>query len=167
MAAENVLECEIDTSGTRLGESGVRARGRGSAAPHEGDSVSNYTAKEVGAMGEEMAASHLVAAGYEILARNWRCRAGEIDIIARDGDRSEVVLIEVKTRAVQGGDATLAPELSVDRHKQDRYQRMALLYLSAHPELVSVRFDVIAINLLGYQRGRLRHLIGAYSWDEN
>lgn len=118
-------------------------------------------------MGEDMATSFLEEAGYEILARNWRCRGGEIDIIARGDDPTEVIPVEVKTRVVMGRDADLMPELSVDRRKQAKYTYMAQFYLSVHPEFTSVRFDVIAINLAGYRRGKLRHLMGAYSWDEN
>ena len=51
----------------------------------------------VGRYGEQCAADHLAAAGLEILARNWRCRAGELDIVARDG--SQLVFVEVKTRS--------------------------------------------------------------------
>jgi len=52
--------------------------------------------QRVGRQGEEIAARHLVAAGYVILARNWRCPAGEVDIVAQQGDT--LVVVEVKTR---------------------------------------------------------------------
>lgn len=50
----------------------------------------------LGAEGESLAADHLVSRGYQIIARNWRCRYGELDLIMRDGDT--VVAVEVKTR---------------------------------------------------------------------
>lgn len=129
--------------------------------------VSTYTAKEVGAEGEEMATAYLEDVGFEIVARNWRCRLGEVDVIARGDNRSEVILVEVKTRVVMGHEAETIPELSVGRRKQTRYKNLALLYLSVHPDLTSVRFDVIAVNLTGHFTGKLRHLVGAYAWDEN
>ena len=51
----------------------------------------------LGRYGEDAAVRHLVAAGYDVLARNWRCAAGEIDIVARDG--RSLVICEVKTRS--------------------------------------------------------------------
>lgn len=51
----------------------------------------------LGRTGEELAVGHLAAAGYQILERNWRCRQGEIDVVARDGDT--LVVVEVKTRS--------------------------------------------------------------------
>ena len=57
------------------------------------------------------------------------------------------------------------PELAVDRRKRARYRRIALYYLSEHPEVDSVRFDVIAINIVQERMARLRHLVGAFAWD--
>ncbi len=51
----------------------------------------------VGQYGERVAAQHLIDSGLEILDRNWRCRDGELDIVARDGD--VIVFCEVKTRS--------------------------------------------------------------------
>ena len=51
---------------------------------------------ELGRHGEQLAVDHLEARGMQVLDRNWRCRLGEIDIVARDG--GETVFIEVKTR---------------------------------------------------------------------
>ena len=50
----------------------------------------------LGKQGEDLAARHFVGAGFTVLARNWRCPVGEIDIVARDGD--VLVIAEVKTR---------------------------------------------------------------------
>ena len=43
---------------------------------------------------------------------------------------------------------------------------MALFYMAEHPEVSSVRFDVIAINIVGERLAKLRHLVGAFAWDE-
>lgn len=169
MPAESVVEGTVG-DGTVVVRTDDRPRtiplGRVPLPPAD-KPIETYTTKEIGAEGEQMAADYLEGAGYEILARNWRYPFGEIDILARDDDPRVVVLVEVKTRVVLGGDADLVPELSVDRRKRDRYRYMALRYISEHPEYDTVRFDVIAINLTGHCRGRLRHLRGAYSWDEN
>lgn len=58
--------------------------------------------KSLGRIGEERAAKYLQQRGYEILARNFRCRCGEIDIIARDGSDGSLVFAEVKTRKGKG-----------------------------------------------------------------
>jgi putative endonuclease len=58
------------------------------------------------------------------------------------------------------------PELAVDGQKQMRYRRMALFYMAEHPDVSSARFDVIAINIVGERLAKLRHLVGAYAWDE-
>jgi len=125
----------------------------------------DYTSKEIGDEGESLAASYLERRGYVLVDRNWRCDAGEIDIIAEDED--ETVLLEVKTRLALEEEADTMPELAVDSKKQRRYRRLALLYLADHPHVSSVRFDVIAINLIAERTARLRHLIGAFSWDDN
>ena len=57
----------------------------------------NLHNKRLGRLGEDVAARYLVSRGYEIIARNWTCQAGEADIIARDDDI--LVFAEVKTRA--------------------------------------------------------------------
>jgi len=79
--------------------------------------------------------------GYDIVARNWRCRQGEIDIIAsRD---SLLVICEVKTRATADFGS---PALAVDADKQQRLRRLAAHWLSENPNSrVAVRFDVAAV----------------------
>jgi putative endonuclease len=89
-----------------------------------------------------MARLHLESLGYEILGVRWRCRAGELDLIARDG--ATIVFIEVKSRASRrhGG-----PEESVNRKKQRRIARAALLWLVAAGDGLhsACRFDVISV----------------------
>jgi putative endonuclease len=98
--------------------------------------------QSLGILGEDLACHELTRRGYEILARRYRTRAGEIDIIARDGDI--VVFVEVKTRngAEFGGAAA-----AVTAWKQRRVARMALDYLVRRGAVDSpCRFDVVAID---------------------
>src|SRR5690349_15737574 len=79
--------------------------------------------------------------GMEILARNWRCADGEIDVVARDGDT--MVFCEVKTRSsTQFG----APVEAITACKAARLRRLAFRWLSEHrPGVADVRFDVVSI----------------------
>ena len=94
-----------------------------------------------GAWGEDLVAEWYRARGYEIVERNWRCRQGELDIIAsRD---LVIVICEVKTRATADFGS---PALAVDANKQQRLRRLAAHWLSENPNnRVSVRFDVAAV----------------------
>jgi putative endonuclease len=87
---------------------------------------------------EERACELLRSEGYEIVARNWRCRSGEIDIVARDGP--VLAFIEVKSRrsAAFGG-----PEGAVHRAKQQRIIATARTFLSAAQCELPIRFDVV------------------------
>ncbi|GAB4478442.1 MAG: YraN family protein [Anaerolineae bacterium] len=109
---------------------------------------------ERGRRGEDIAAQALETYGFTVVDRNWRCRAGEIDLIARDGDCW--VFVEVKTR---GGDEFGAPEEAVTPEKQSRLASSALAYL-AEIEAGDVpwRIDVVAIELgSGGKVRRLTH----------
>jgi putative endonuclease len=98
--------------------------------------------KLLGRKGEDRAARHLSSLGYRVLERNYRTSHGEIDIIALD--RENVVFIEVKTRS---GAAYGAPELAVDRRKQERMVKAALGYLKRKQlHQMACRFDVVAIS---------------------
>ena len=96
---------------------------------------------DLGRRGEKLAADHLVASGFEILERNWRCKQGEIDIVAFK-DR-EVVFVEVKTRS------SLAfghPLEAITVAKLARLRRLAAAWCEAHPDVrAAVRIDAIAI----------------------
>ena len=120
--------------------------------------------RQIGEKGEEIAAKYLIKRGYKIIQTNWTCQIGEVDIVAQDGDN--VVLVEVKTRRVLNKDDSIMPELAVNRAKQEKYRTLALMYAALHPALTSIRFDVVAINLVAPSTASLRHLIGAFSWDE-
>ena len=97
--------------------------------------------RQTGAYYEQAAGKYLEQLGYEILEYNYRCRAGEIDIIAKDG--AYVVFCEVKYRAdSRKGD----PLEAVDARKQNVIFRCAMYYLADHHlNDVPCRFDVIGI----------------------
>lgn len=99
--------------------------------------------KTLGVRGEEIARDYLRKLNYRIVEVNYRCRCGEIDIIARDS--STLVFIEVKTRRT----ATYGPpQLSVTPFKQRQISKAALTYLVKNRlETANARFDVIGIRL--------------------
>ena len=96
---------------------------------------------EQGAQAERTAAALLLAAGYEIVERNFRCKAGELDIIAREGD--VLVFVEVRSRS----DHEHGPAIeTIGRAKQRQVVRVARHYLAAaEPRFERCRFDVVAI----------------------
>ncbi|MFS8477588.1 MAG: YraN family protein [Micromonosporaceae bacterium] len=112
----------------------------------------------VGAYGERVAVAHLVEQGMVVLDRNWRCPAGEIDIIARDG--STVVFVEVKTRR---GEEFGAPEEAVGAGKVRRLRRVAAQWLATSGvRPAEVRFDVVSVLALPKGASRIEHLKGAF-----
>lgn len=94
-----------------------------------------------GASAEADAAQLLIAAGYRIVARNFRCATGELDLIARDGD----VLVFVEVRSRSDDEHGSAVEM-IRRGKQRRVARVAACYLElATPVFEECRFDIVAI----------------------
>ena len=131
-----------------------REAGEGPAPARESATV------VLGRYGEELAAQHLVAAGMTVLARNWRCRQGELDLVARDRDGT-VVFVEVKTRA---GTGFGQPAEAVGRVKARRLRVLACCWLldnrqEGGPEL---RFDVISIVRRRGEEPALTHLRAAF-----
>lgn len=115
----------------------------------------------LGQMGEELACTLLARQGYEIVARNWRCARGEIDIVARDGDCW--AFVEVKTRR---GHRVEYPEDGLTPAKLERLVELAQLYL-AEQELgpVTWRIDLAAVEWDEHQdaaRFNLIRGVGAY-----
>jgi len=97
----------------------------------------------LGRAGEAHAARFLEAQGYVLLARNWRVREGELDIVAQEGDT--LAFVEVKSRR------TLTygtGEERIDARKQQRLALLAERFLAAHPDLAfrQYRFDVVVID---------------------
>lgn len=115
-------------------------------------------AKALGAKGEEAAARFLERRGYDIVDRNWSCKAGEIDIVAKD--ERYLVFVEVKTRTSL--DAGL-PEEAVGAEKRRRYEILAAYYLQDHDYVdMPVRFDVVALLVCENDRALIRHHIDAF-----
>ena len=113
-----------------------------------------------GHQGEEIAANFLIARGYRILERNFRCRGGEVDIIARDPGDKCLVFVEVKTRR---GLSYGVPQLAVTPFKQRQISKAALTWLSKNRLLDSnARFDVIAIILAPDGRHQVDHIVNAF-----
>jgi putative endonuclease len=95
----------------------------------------------LGAYGERVAARHLTDQGMRVLDRNWRCDAGEIDLVLRDGD--VLVFCEVKTRS---GTAYGHPLEAVDGVKTERLVVLADRWIEAHRVVApDVRFDLVAV----------------------
>jgi putative endonuclease len=95
----------------------------------------------VGDAGEDAVVAHYAAAGFEILARNWRVREGELDVIARRG--ALIVFCEVKTRR---GNAFGEPFEAVTARKQARIRQLAVQWLSATGVRArELRFDVASV----------------------
>lgn len=91
---------------------------------------------------ERAGARFLKRQGYRILARNWSCSQGELDLVARDADC--VVFVEIRST---GGEDIARPATSVDYNKQKRLTRLALAFLQAKRLLgCSARFDVLAVS---------------------
>jgi putative endonuclease len=107
----------------------------------------------LGAAGEAQAARWYEANGYTVVARNWRCRQGELDLILSKG--ALVVFCEVKTRS---SDAFGSPAEAVTRTKQLRLRRLAAAWIEQAPSRPrDVRFDVAAV-----LAGRLEVVEGAF-----
>ena len=104
--------------------------------------------QQIGQAAEDAAVVFLESQGLEILYRNFRRRAGELDIVARHGD--ELIIVEVRTRSSEkfGGAAA-----SVDFRKQAKLRRAAALLLQQRKDLAAlrVRFDVVAIGPAGIE----------------
>ena len=97
--------------------------------------------RALGASGEEAVAAWYVSRGYEVVERNWRCRAGELDLILRRN--RTFVFCEVKTRS---SDAFGAPVEAVSRSKQVRLRHLAARWLEEAPmRPTEIRFDVASV----------------------
>ncbi|MFI6867139.1 YraN family protein [Nocardia sp. NPDC050406] len=112
----------------------------------------------LGAHGEQLAADYLRAAGMEIVERNWRCRYGELDLIARDP--TVTAFVEVKTRTGVGFGV---PAEAVTFAKQRRIRRLALLWLAEQDgPWVSIRFDVVSVLVPRDGQPEITHLPGVF-----
>lgn len=116
----------------------------------------------LGRRGEGRAVRYLESLGYEIVERNYRCRHGEIDVIARDG--GDLAFVEVKTRRT---DEDGCPSAAVDLRKRRRIVLSAWNYLQ-EKDLgeIDCRFDVAEVYFVDGRRVRVDLIKGAFSADE-
>ena len=98
--------------------------------------------KRLGQRGEDLAVAHLEKRGYVVRERNWRCPAGEMDIVAEDGDC--LVFVEVRTRR---GRKYGTPEESVTPAKQTKLVEVAQTYLQERDWEGDWRIDVVAVEM--------------------
>jgi putative endonuclease len=97
--------------------------------------------RTLGMRGEDAVAAWYESQGYQIVARNWRCRDGELDLIVRDG--RTFVFCEVKART---SNAFGAPAEAITRQKQARLRRLAARWLEDAPRPAGeIRFDVASV----------------------
>jgi len=102
--------------------------------------VSGGESRLLGRWGEALAADELRRTGFRVVAAGWRCRFGEIDLIAES--RKYISFTEVKLRK---DDRVAQAREFVDRRKQDRIRTSAQMYLAEHPTNLQPRFDVMEI----------------------
>jgi len=121
-------------------------------APPRAPSGRRTAQQQLGQQGEDRALAYLVAQGLIEVERNFRCKAGEIDLIMRHG--AHLVFVEVRRRAASGFGGAAA---SVTHHKQRRLVHAAQYYLLRHRSPPPCRFDLVALD--GDQLEWLRNII--------
>jgi putative endonuclease len=139
----------------RTGDNPPALTGFVGARPH-GRAMTSLTRAEIGALGEQLAVDHLEALGLRVLARNWRCRYGELDVIAADVAAGVAVFVEVKTRT---GDGFGGLAQAVTPDKVRRLRRLAGLWLADQDGgWVAVRIDVIGVRIGRRAAPEITHL---------
>ena len=114
-----------------------------------------------GRMGEEAAADYLANLGYRIIARNWRCRIGEIDLIADDG--GTLVFVEVRARKNPTRFGTALEAVTPLKQRQVREVAAYYLALRKSAPSSSIRCDVVAVTFRADGSiAELRHIPGAF-----
>ncbi|WP_422748347.1 YraN family protein [Mycobacterium sp. WMMD1722] len=115
------------------------------------------TRAAVGARGEQLAVDHLSGLGLRVIDRNWRCRYGELDVVAADPATGTVIFVEVKTRT---SDAFGGVAQAVTPQKVRRLRRLAGLWLAGQDRRwAAVRIDVIGVRL-GQGNPEIMHVQG-------
>ena len=115
------------------------------------------TAESTGALGEDLAAAYLEGRGMRVAARNYRCRQGEIDLIAWDGET--LCFVEVKARS--NWEMAL-PREYVTAGKQEKLRSAAALYLAEQGLDCPVRFDVAEVYLKAGRPWRIAYVESAF-----
>lgn len=112
--------------------------------------------KDLGAWGEWVALRHLRRLGWDVVARNWRGRRGEVDLFAFEGPF--LVCVEVKTRRIP---SALPPEDNIDDRKIRTLEALCLEFLLRHElEQRPYRFDLVALETPDFRSFALRHYVG-------
>jgi putative endonuclease len=120
--------------------------------------------QRIGRAAEDLVATRLDAAGWEIVERNARTRHGELDIVARDG--RTLVFVEVKAGRENSAFGPERPILGVDRRKQQRVRRLATAWMGERrdaPYYAEIRFDAVGVSF--DRAGRpteVEHIEGAF-----
>lgn len=112
----------------------------------------------IGAYGEFLTGRYLRDNGCEILDANYRCRLGEVDIIAADS--KYIAFVEVKTREK---DSLIKASDAVDYNKRKRIIATAQFYLSKNPSSLQPRFDVAEVYIDGYRADKFNYIKNAYT----
>ncbi len=121
-------------------------------------SETSWTRAEIGALGERLAVEYLQSLGLRVLMRNWRCRYGELDVIAADDNARVAVFIEVKTRT---SDRFGGIEQAVTPAKVRRLRRLAGLWLARQDaRWAGVRIDVVGVRIGRQRSPEITHLRG-------
>ncbi|BAU22658.1 hypothetical protein THC_0259 [Caldimicrobium thiodismutans] len=114
--------------------------------------------REIGTSAEKVAEDYLREKDYEVLARNFRTKTGEIDLVVKKN--KTLVFVEVKS---ESSDRGYFPEEKVDFRKQDKIQKTAQFFLLKNfqklSKIKSIRFDVVVVNL---EEGKVRHYESAF-----
>jgi putative endonuclease len=102
--------------------------------------------KKIGILGEQIVGRWLEIQNFTILQQNWRCRWGEIDIIAQEKNTQAIAFVEVKTRSRQNWDENGL--LAVNSTKQQKLWQTASLFLAEYPQLAELpcRFDIALVS---------------------
>ncbi|MGV0716593.1 YraN family protein [Mycolicibacterium sp. XJ662] len=120
--------------------------------------MTTLTSAQIGALGEQLAVDHLTSLGLRVVARNWRCRHGELDVIASDDAARIAVFVEVKTRT---SDRFGGVEEAVTPQKVRRLRRLACLWLAAQDiGWAQIRIDVVGVRIGRRRTPEITHLQG-------
>lgn len=118
----------------------------------------NSRAAALGRDGEDIAAAHLESQGWQIVERNWRCPAGELDIVAWDEPGQALVFVEVKSRS---SIAFGQPIEAISWRKLAKLRELSLLWLRSHETRVrTIRVDAVGVLMPRGAQPELTHVRG-------